>query len=844
MIICQNDRLVLAQWWLFKYYFSRMKILSILAATVCTFSVFAQTRQLSSSEIYAKMEGLNVLGRVLYVAAHPDDENTRFIAYCANQKQMETAYFSFTRGDGGQNLIGSELREGLGIIRTQELLQARKVDGGIQFFSRANDFGYSKNPEETFRIWNEEEVLGDLVYVMRTFQPDVVVCRFPMDGRGGHGHHTASAILALKAFQMANDSTAYSEQLKDVGLWQPKRIVTNTGRWWNNSISAEDENVVAEDIGAYSALLGTSCNEIAALSRSMHKSQGFGSTGSRGEMLEFFEHVAGEKASTSLFDGVDYSWLRLGQKGLYKQVSDLLKNYNFSSPEASLPQLIKIQKSLNDLPNSVWKSSKIVQVNYLIEQVLGLFAEARTNEWSFAPGDSIVVDFELVARAKSNLKLISIKRLGSDKVKNYDLALQMNKPFEEKLRWKISKEVAYSTPYWLREQGTEGTYQIPSQDFVLQPQNEPEIQYEVLFDIDGYRWTKKLALVLKKNDPVKGELMEPVYLTPKVSVEFQEEQRLIANDLQPQKIDFTVTCLGASFEGELLLDLPKGWVLNQALEKIKLSEKGQKKELSVVLVPIQEASGGELKVNLKTKDGIEEALTVERIVYDHIPAQVRLKKAKMDISVIPLRKRGNLIGYIMGAGDEGPKALELMGYKVQLIQSAGEILAVNYDAIVIGVRAFNTIPDIDSWMPNLFNYVSNGGNVIAQYNTSHRLNTENLAPKDLKLSRDRVTDETAEMRFINPDHPVLNYPNKLNEADFEGWVQERGLYFPNSWSSEFQAIFSVNDPGESPSEGALLILPYGKGNYIYTGLSFFRQFPAGVPGAYRLFANLLSLKHE
>lgn len=790
------------------------------------------------------MKGLNVLGRVLYVAAHPDDENTRFIAYCANQKQFETGYFSFTRGDGGQNLIGSELREGLGIIRTQELLQARKVDGGIQFFSRANDFGYSKNPEETFRIWNEKEVLGDLVYVMRSFQPDVIVCRFPMDGRGGHGHHTASAILALKAFNMANNPEAYPEQLKEVGLWQPKRIVTNTGRWWNNSISADDENVVSEDIGAYSSLVGTSCNEIAALSRSMHKSQGFGSTGSRGEMLEFFEHVDGEKAKASLFEGVDYTWARTGKNTIEKLVNDLLKNYNFSAPELSVERLISLQKALKNLPESVWKTTKIKRVNFLLEQVLGLYAEARTNEWSFAPGDSAIVDFELVARTKGNLKLLSIARKGSADKKEYNVLLEENKPFDEKLRFQFSSSLTYSTPYWLREKGTEGTYSIPAQKFVLTPFNEPEVRYEVVFELDGYQWTKELALVRKTNDPVKGELVEPVYLTPSLSIRFSEEKRLIASELKPQKIDFTVTCLAESFEGKLNVTLPKGWVLNQELPQVQFSEKGQKKEMTVVIVPIQGAQGGTFSISTTSRGREEVGYTVERIVYDHIPSQVHLKKAEMDINIVPLQKKGTLIGYIMGAGDEGPKALELMGYKVQLIQTSGDILSVNYDAIVLGVRAINTIPDIDSWMPNLFTYVSNGGNVIVQYNTSHRLNTERIAPADLKLSRDRVTDETAEMKFVNPNHPVLNTPNQLTEADFDGWVQERGLYFPNAWSSDFEPIFSVGDPGEKESQGALLVLPYGKGNYIYTGLSFFRQFPAGVPGAYRLFANLIALKHE
>lgn len=820
------------------------KILILFCLFIGFTSLAQKPKQWSSSEIFQNLQKLKVQARVLYLAAHPDDENTRFIAYCANEKLTTTAYMSLTRGDGGQNLIGPELREELGLIRTQELIMARSVDGGRQYFSRANDFGYSKNPEETFKIWDREKVLGDLVYVIRAFQPDVIVCRFPADGGGGHGHHTASAILGDEAFDLAADPNAYPEQLKTVKVWQSTRIVTNTGRWWNDSISADDPNVVVENIGAYNAMLGTSCNEIAALSRTMHKSQGFGSTGVRGEQLEYFEHVKGKKAEKSLFDDIDFSWNRIaGAKGIEKTIDKILQKFDVHHPENSIDALFKLRNALNKLPKDIRVDQKIAEIEQLILQCGGVYLEATSNTYAVSPNDSIAVSFEFVARQSNNFSITSFQ-LSDLNWKNDDLnRLDQNKVFSKKDKIKISNSMPMSTPYWLKNQGTLGTYNLANQELVLKPDNGPTTYVYVDLDFRFEKLKVKIPLIYKENDPVKGEVYKPFFIQPPVSVRVEQEN-VLAKQGETQIIKVHVKNFTERFSGSWKLETPKGWTVKAFDENILLTTKDQEKTFVFELMPSETAESGVFNPRIVQADGTMQDKEVKFIVYDHIPTQIYLKSSEVKINLVDIKKKGSKVAYFEGAGDVIPEALRLVGYTVDILTET-DLSRINaYDAVVLGIRALNTKDEMVRILPKLFEYVKQGGNLIVQYNTSHALVTKDIAPFDLKLSRDRVTDETAEMRILAPEHPVLNTPNKITSADFENWVQERGLYFPNEWAKEFTPIFACNDDGETSKEGSLLIAPYGKGNYIYTGLSFFRELPVGVPGAYRLLVNLISLGHE
>ncbi len=805
------------------------------------FPLIGSAQQLSSSEIFQKLKKLSVLGNVLYLAAHPDDENTRFISYCANEKLVNTAYLSLTRGDGGQNLIGTEIREELGIIRTQELLAARKIDGGKQYFTRANDFGYSKTPLETLKIWDKDKVLSDVVWVIRKFRPDIIVCRFPIDGKGGHGHHTSSALLAEEAFDMAADTNFFSEQLKYVDTWQAKRVVINTGRWWNKDISASDPGVVALDIGGYNTTLGISYNEMAALSRSMHKTQGFGSTGKRGEYLEYFEYLKGDSAKKSLFENIDFTWSRIVENSIIEQQIKLIQDsFDIDQPSNSINQLIKLRKLVLNVKDEYWKRIKLQEINQLILHCAGVFLEATTLSSKKAVGDSLSFNLEFINR--SNAKVI-LKKLSCNSLnflKEYDLESENNQKHDIKSKVKIPNELNISQPYWLVEKPLIGTCIVDDQLKIGKPENDPAASFIIHVNINGEEIRYKRPLIFKWNDPVKGEQFKNWILAPKVTANISKKVMIFSND-RAKNIDIKLKSHSGFQSGKIDLLTPLGWQVTGPND-YELNSTDDEISITYKVKPLENAISGNFNIML---DGVK-AKSFKSIEYDHIPTQrwfpnAELELVKLDID-IPKRK----IGYLMGAGDLVSDYLENIGYPVTALNTNEINLEElnKYDVIITGVRFFNVEERAPYITPLLLEFVNQGGNLIVQYNTSYRLKTDNFSPFPLKISRDRVTEENAKVKFLKPNHKVLNSPNKVTKLDFENWVQERGLYFPNMWSKEYQPILSWNDTGEDAKDGSLLIAKYGKGYYTYTGISFFRQLPQGVSGAYRLLVNLISLSDE
>ena len=814
------------------------KIVLIYSVLMVSIAVAQKPKQWSSSEIYQKMRKLNVLGNVLYLAAHPDDENTRFISYCANEKLFNTAYLSLTRGDGGQNLIGPEIREELGIIRTQELLAARRMDGGQQFFSRANDFGYSKTPDETLEIWDKEKILGDVVWVIRKFRPDVIVCRFPTDGGGGHGHHTSSAILAKEAFEIAGDKTKYPEQLKYVDVWEPKRVVVNTGRWWNPDISEEDEGVVADDIGLYNPMQGISYNELAALSRTQHKSQGFGSTGTRGEHIEYFEHLIGKEAKESLFEDFP-NWMRYDNDAMIQSyIGEILLGYKVGNPSGSIELLLKLRKEILKITDDYWKKTKIGEIDRLILQCAGIYLEAKADEFSKTLGDSLKVDFEMINRGVfSQVKLKSIKstqlnfEFSEEKELGNNVKLEFNEGF-------VTPKLAISQPYWLENEGTLGTYNVSNQNLIGKPENEASVSFIVELDVNGQIIKKRIPLIYKWNDPVKGELYRPFIITPKVTANIEQPIYLFS-DKNAKNIDVMVKAQSDNQSGKIEVKTPKGWSADYNGD-YRLKKMGDEIKISIEVIPNDAPQNGNFEIYI---DG-NLTKSVNTIQYDHIPTQVWFPDAKSKLVYVDIKKSKSKIGYILGAGDVVPDALRTIGYQVDILEENDleQANLTNYDAILTGVRFFNVNERSPFMAPKLMKYVEDGGNLIVQYNTRHRMKTQDFGPYPIKLSRDRVTEEDAVVTFLKPEHSVLTSPNKITKLDFEGWVQERGLYFPNEWDEKYDAILSWHDKGENAKNGSLLVAKYGKGNYVYTGISFFRELPAGVPGAYRLLVNLIELE--
>ncbi len=801
--------------------------------------------QLNASGILQNLEKLNVVGSVLYIAAHPDDENTRFLTYLSKEKKVRTGYLSVTRGDGGQNLIGKEQGEMLGLIRTQELLAARRVDGAEQFFTRANDFGYSKNPEETFKIWNKDSILSDMVWVIRNFKPDVIICRFPTTGEGGHGHHTASAILAVEAFDAAADPKRFPEQLKYVSVWQAKRLFWNTFNFGGTNLTSPDQLQI--DAGTFNPLTGKSTGEIAGESRSNHKSQGFGSAKTRGSAIEYFKQLKGDSVKHDLFEAIDMTWNRINAGAISKTIDECIANFNSQIPASSMTQLVKIYRSIQQLPGKdeytlYWKNKKIKETEALLTNCAGLWMEATANNYFGIPGKKIEITAQLINRSAVDIKLNKISWIQGDDTTTSKI-LKPNELYTFNHTAALSSDIPYSSPYWLNNTHSEGLFNVSDLTKIGKPENDPAISATFDIDIAGLNLKSERPLVYKTVDPIKGEVYRPFEILPPVTVNFSSKAFVFKNK-EARKIQFHVKSNLDSLTGKVRINVPEGWEANPAIIDLSRLNKGEDRELETTITPLKDHANGSITAIVSINDK-NISKSIYRVDYDHIPAQFMLTDARSKLVNFNLSQGGLNIGYIPGAGDDVAECLLQLGYHVTTLSQ--DVLAKQnlneFNAIITGVRAFNTNEWLQNFDQKLLAYVKQGGNLIIQYNTNTRLGplTAKIFPYPFTISRDRVTDENAEVRFVKPAHSVLNFPNKISDDDFKGWIQERGIYFATDIDSSYEKILSMNDPGEKPSEGSLIAAKYGKGNFVYTGLDFFRELPAGVPGAYRLFVNLLSM---
>jgi LmbE family N-acetylglucosaminyl deacetylase len=808
-----------------------------------------QPQKPSAVELYNQIQKLNFLGSVLYIAAHPDDENTRLISYLSNDIKARTGYLSLTRGDGGQNLIGPELREQLGVIRTQELIEARKIDGGEQFFSRANDFGFSKNPEETLQIWNKDEVLSDVIWTIRKFQPDVIINRFDHRSPGTtHGHHTSSAMLSFEAFDKVNDATVYPNQLQYVTIWQPKRLFFNTSWWFYGSKekfeAADKTNLSNLKIGTYYQSLGKSNQEIAALSRSRHQSQGFGSTGTRGEDDEYLEFLKGEapKNKTNLFEGIDTTWNRV-KNG--KPIGDILaaveKNFDFKNPSASIPELVKAYDLIQKLEDIHWKFIKSEEIKKIIAGCAGLYLEAVADTQEATPGSTVKVKLEAINRSAILINWNTITTYPNSMNTQEIKPLPNNKSITKSIELQLPNDIDYTNAYWLNQKGTVGMYRVDDQQNIGKPDIIREVKVFFILEINGITIPYDRNVVYKYNDDVKGEVYQPLDIVPVATSSIAEKVYIFNND-RNKTITVKVKAGKDNISGNVKLQVPQDWKVSPLEIPFTVDKKGQEVLAVFTVSPSEEASEIDIK-SIVTIDGQTYDQNKIDINYPHIYKQMVLKPAEAKGIRLKIKTKNEKIAYIMGAGDEVPKSLMQMGYEVQILKPeeiATEKLQ-EFDVVMTGIRAYNVVNAIAFKQRILLDFVKNGKTMIVQYNTTDDLVTKDMAPFPLKISRDRVTEENAEVRFLNAKHQVLNYPNKITAEDFKGWKQEQGLYYPSEWDANFTPVISANDKGEKPKDGALLVAKYGKGNYIYTGLSFFRELPEGVPGAFRLMANMIAI---
>jgi len=801
----------------------------------------------SAPAILQQLESFRQMGSVLYIAAHPDDENTELLAYLSRGRNYRTAYLSLTRGDGGQNALSPDLGPKLGVARTQELLAARKIDGAQQFFSRAVDFGYSKNYTETLGIWDKEQVLSDIVRVIREFRPDVLITRFsPLPG-GTHGHHTASAVLAMEAFKLAGDPKAFPEQ----GLqpWQPKRI------FWNISTFQSEKAVgvipLKIEIGGKDMVSGETFEHLAELSRAMHKTQGFdtfqfpGPHG--GTRVQPFQLLDGAPAVNDILDGVDTTWNRVaGGAPIQKSIDAIIAKFDPKDPSASVPALLELRSQLSALSTTdpVIKEKKS-QLDRILQACLGLNVETTTSHCDIVPGEHMNLHHSATINAQVPVRWLAVRYPTLKKEIKKGIDLQVNKTASWDSIETLPITSKLTQPYWLRSEGTPGTFHVDDANLIGTAENSPPFPIENLFTISGQTLAIPDEPIQITTNSSGKQIRRRIDVIPPVSLKFLSEVVLFAPRAS-HSVEVELTAYRADSSGSLQLEAPSDWKVEPLKQPFHLVKVGEHQQFKFTLTAPQKSSTVKIIASAKV-NGARYSNQREEISYAHIPPQLLQPLASMKAVSLEVATRGHTIGYLPGAGDSVADCLEQMGYNVRILDDKKYTLdeLSGFDAIVIGVRALNVRKNIAEVLPTLFAYVKNGGTVVAQYNLSNTITStlkiNDIAPYKLQLSRDRVTDQKSAITFLAPDNPVLNTPNKITPGDFDGWVQERGLYFPDKWDEHFTPIIACNDPGEPPLKGGLLVAQYGKGYFIYTGLSFFRQLPAGVPGAYRLFANLISI---
>jgi LmbE family N-acetylglucosaminyl deacetylase len=801
------------------------------------FSCFSHAQSLPSSLIYQQLLQVRETKRVLYVAAHPDDENTRLISYLVNGEHAEVGYLSLTRGDGGQNLIGKELGVELGQIRTQELLKARETDGGQQFFTRAMDFGYSKNPTETLQNWDKQKVLGDVVWAIRKFQPDIIITRFNTIPGVTHGHHTTSAILASEAFDLAGDPLAFPEQLEWVKPWQAKRIFFNAYNFGGAFQPEEGQKYYVFEVGGYNSLLGETYHQIAADSRTMHKSQGFGATAGIGEAKDYVQLVKGEDYVRDAFEGVADRWSLITEGATIRsQIDQLLSHFDFTRPDKNLSDMLKLRASLSAVnAPEAWIQEKREKLDRIIFMSLGLEFEFRGNKEYGFPGEEI--NAELVINNPSGIAVaLSDFAILDRHFSEIAGELKDNQTRTVPIKFTIPDDAAYTQPYWLQYPIEGSLYDVKDQTMIGKPFDEPSVSGSLSFTLEGQHFSVSVPMEYKYNDPVDGEVKQPFVIVPEVDLSVGSENVFIVDGADP-------TLLVSVNFGSEILDGKLDFVgLDDSQFKIlSVGENSAQRKRSYHVAFSPNGSGAKrVTARFTTAEGKEYTRSLRSISYKHIPTLTYLVSSSFNLIQADWKVSGDRIGYIPGAGDDVPGVLAALGYKVSLIGSSDYSLDYlqQFKAIVVGIRAYNTNVALAANQQTLLNYVKAGGNMIVQYNTNSPLLTEHIGPFPFKIGRDRVAVQNSSVK-VDWSNPILTTPNKMSEEDLEGWVQERGLYFATAIDSAYQTPFLMQDPEEASSKGSLLVGKYGKGTFVYTGISFFRQLPAGIPGPIKLFINLI-----
>ncbi len=824
----------------------------VIGALSCVFlsKLCSKAIEPTKTQIIAhELRSLSETASILYIAAHPDDENTQLITYFSRGKSFRTAYLSLTRGDGGQNLLGPEFGDSLGVARTQELLAARSIDGGEQFFSRARDFGYSKDYRQTLTKWDHEGVLSDIVRVIREFRPDIIITRFSPEPSGTHGHHTASAYLAQEAFSLSGDPLSFPEQLSTLKPWKARSIFLNAGMR-NADAASPNPSIITLDTAGQDPETGETFGSLAARSRSMHKTQGFGlfnASNPSGRHLEYFKLLKGDPVSHDLFENIDCTWSRFpGGEAINELVKQITTHFDATNPEASVSELLKLRLKLNELEKSQLTENKLQHLDNLIALCLGLSFTTQTAHTEVIPGESVLLELYARIKAKTHVTWVSINYPLINKKEILNLSLSPGDTTTLSRSEVIPSNAHVSQPYWLQTQGSAGMFSVEDKSLIGRPTNLPSFPVIAEFEIEGQRLVVSTQPTAKPDEKYTTKRPAPLIVIAPVSLTFTAPVLILAPK-HTKSVEVDLEAIRERLSGSVSLNVPNGWSYTPKNKVFSLEHKGDH-----CLVHFEVTSPDLITTTNITASAVIDSVTYNTsrtsIHYAHIPEQVLLPTSEIKALSINLETKGHAIGYLPGAGDNVAHCLEQMGYNVTSLKTSDLTLKnlTSFDTIVIGVRAFNTRDDLAVALPCLFDYVKQGGTVIDQYNTPNGLKVDQFTPYHLSLSRDlpkyRVTNENGPVVFLKPNDLALTIPNRITEDDFTHWVQERGLNFASSWDeTHFDSLIACSDVNEAPLKGGLLVSHYGKGIFIYTGLSFFRQLPAGVPGAYRLMANLIAL---
>jgi len=820
----------------------RRIVLLLSAVLLCTHIMGQQVRPATSAEIYHEISQLKNLVNVLYVAAHPDDENTRLLAWLVNDQNIRTAYLSLTRGDGGQNILGSEQGPALGLIRTHELMEARKIDGAEQFFTRAVDFGFSKTSQETFKHWNPDIITHDAVRVIRMFRPDVIICRFPPTAEAGHGQHAASAIIAKKAAYASGDPKKYSDNLDKYPAWEVTRLLFNSYKFGNRNTTSEDQFKLK--LGQYNALLGVGYSELAGRSRSVHKSQGAGTPSVPGVQTEYFKLVGGAELKKSLFDDIDMTWKRVNRKDIGKTIDSILEHYDFKAPENSLHSLLALRPQIATVKDPYWRDEKLAELDKVILHCVGLLAEVYSNTPQTIAGTTLPFTLHIISRSGVPVRLKGVEWMKGD-TSSYNIKLQDDSLVTLEHSITIPANTPITEPYWLSQTSDDpGIYAVSNDSLIGLPETPDNLNVKLTVKIGHEYFNIDVPLSYKKLDPIKGDVVEQLRIVPDVVLDFSS-QLVVAQPDGSVKTSVVIRPFKDISDATLAITEQK---LVTKVEHINLKAGVE------VSIPVTVSSGeanslskGDFYLNASLMVGQRAYGKSQHVIqYSHIPTLQYFTSPYTKVLRDNWKCAARKIGYVEGAGDFIPAMLKLAGLQVTVLKDndlSDAAKLKQYDAIITGIRAVNTQKKMVSWMPVLLQYAENGGTLVMQYNTLQDLATQKMGPYPFTLTDDRVTDEDAKVTFLKPDSRLLNYPNKITEADFKDWVQERGLYFAGKIDEHYETPFQMNDSGEQPLKGSTLYCKYGKGHYIYTSLSFFRQLPAGNKGAIRLLMNFLSAGH-